>query len=91
MPFSEHAFDTRLALVESRAERAAKKAENLDVGVGLQAVSIARHEERLDGHDDAINRLADTINKGVWALVGFSFTIAASAVGLAITLGGSGP
>lgn len=78
-----------LQSVEGRVERQRAWLERLGDGATAQAVTIARHEERLDGHDDAINRLADTVNKGVWALVGFSFTIAASAVGLAITLGGA--
>lgn len=78
----------QLRALEGRQERQHTWLERIGEGATAQAVTIARHEERLDGHDDAINRLADTVNKGVWALVGFSFTIAASAVGLAITLGG---
>lgn len=86
MPESANA--AQIIQLEKRIERQHSWVDELDKGVVAQAVTAARHEERLDGHDDAINRLADTVNKGVWALVGFSFTIAASAVGLALTLGG---
>lgn len=78
----------RVDAIAGELDHRRKWLERLDQGVGTQAITVARHEERLDGHDEAINRLADTVNKGVWALIGFSFTIAASAVGLAITLGG---
>jgi hypothetical protein len=83
------AIPHRVGALERRQDSHREWLQKLDEGTTIQAVTAARHEERLDGHDDAINRLADTVNKGVWALVGFSFTIAASAVGLAITLGGT--
>ncbi len=89
MPDSPASLAIRVGLAEQRQERHRAWLGKLDEGTTIQAVTSARHEERLDGHDEAINRLADTVNKGVWALVGFSFTIAASAVGLAITLGGT--
>lgn len=78
-----------VAYLEQRQERHHTWLSKLDDGAVVQAVTIARHEERLDGHDEALRRLADSINKGVWALIGFSFTVAASAVGLAITIGGT--
>ena len=83
------ALPWRVKSVEDRVERNHNWIDRVDQGVTTHAVTLAAHEERLDGHDDAINRLADTVNKGVWALVAFSFTVAASAVGLAISLGGS--
>jgi len=88
MPDSPEALPYRLNAVEARQERHRGWLDKLDQSTTIQAVTTARHEERLDGHDEAINRLADTVNKGVWALVGFSFTIAASSVLLAFTLGG---
>jgi uncharacterized coiled-coil protein SlyX len=88
MPESAAAFPYRIKNLEDRQTRQQEWVSRVDQGVTQHAVTIAAHEERLDGHDEAINRLADTVNKGVWALVAFSFTVAASAVGLAISLGG---
>ena len=56
--------------------------------IGSQAVTIARHDERIEGVEKAVVALSDTVSKGIWALIAFAFTIAASAVGLAITLAG---
>lgn len=85
----DSAFPHQIVMLERRQERQHDWLSKIDDGAVVQAVTIARHEERLDGHDEALHRLADSINKGVWALIGFSFTVAASAVGLAITIGGA--
>jgi uncharacterized coiled-coil protein SlyX len=85
------ALKIRADHLESRQSHHATRLETHDESLGQQAVTIAKHDERLDGLDEAVGRLADTVNKGVWALIGFSFTIAASAVGLALTLSNTAP
>jgi hypothetical protein len=78
----------RVGQLEVSRDRQRNWIQRVDEGHGDQAVTIARHEERLDALETAVEKLAGSVTKGVWALVGFSFTVAASAVGLAITLGG---
>lgn len=61
-----------------------------DEAIGQQAVTLARHDEKINALDAAVITLSDTVSKGIWALVAFAFTIAAAAVGLAITIASSG-
>ena len=56
--------------------------------LGNQAVTLARHDEQIASVEKAVVALSETVSKGIWALIAFAFTIAASAVGLAITLAG---
>jgi hypothetical protein len=78
----------RVATLEKQRQTDREWLGRLDEGHMTHAVTTARHEERLGALEDAVEKLAGTVNKGVWALVGFAFTIAASAVGLAISVSG---
>jgi hypothetical protein len=82
------ALPWRVKEVEQRQGRQNEWLTRLDSGHGDQAITLSVHEERIENLEGSLQRLTDTVNKGVWALVGFSFTIAASAVGLAIAIGG---
>lgn len=85
------ALKIRMDHVEGRQSAHAEHLRRADEAIGQQAVTTAKHDERLDDVEQAITRLADTVNKGIWALVTFSLTIAGSAVGLAITLSNHAP
>jgi len=60
----------------------------LDEGHVQQAITLTAHEQRITNLEKNIERVLDTLNKGVWALVGFAFTVAASAMGIAISMAG---
>lgn len=49
-------------------------------------VEIARHDERITALEADVNTLASSVNKVVWTLVGFAFTVAASSLGIALTV-----
>lgn len=91
MPDSPSGLAVRVGTIEARQERQEIHLDRLDDGVGRQAVTAAKHEEQLEDHEDAIKTLAETVNKGIWALVGFAFVVAGSAVGLAITITSHAP
>ena len=46
----------------------------------------ARPDGRVAVTGASVDRLAETVSKGIWALVLFAFTVAGSAVTLAITV-----
>lgn len=46
-------------------------------------IELAVHEQRLNAHDKSLETLVGLVNKVIWALVGFSLTIAGSAVAVA--------
>jgi hypothetical protein len=85
------ALKIRADHLEGRQSQHADHLRKHDEAIGIQAVTTAKHDERLDGVEEAVTKLAETVNKGIWALVGFSLTIAGSAVGLAITISNNGP
>lgn len=69
-----------------------------DEALAQHAITLAKQDERLGGHDVAIGILTtqvtalvtatsttnSTLNKVMWTLIGFAFTVAAAAVGVVI-------
>ena len=73
--------------------------ETQDEAITQLALTTARHDERLTGHDIALAILTEqtsalvkvtatvnaTLTKVMWTLIAFAFTIAASSVALVLT------
>lgn len=53
-----------------------------------QIVEIAALKQRDTDQDEEINRLRDALRANTMVLIGFAFTVAGSAIGLAFALGG---
>ncbi len=70
-----------------------------DEALSQLAITTARHDERISGHDVALAILTEqtsalvkvtatvnaTLTKVMWTLIAFAFTIAASSLGLVMT------
>lgn len=67
-------------------DRLQGKVDKLDVGHGQQAITLAEHEVKITDVQASVGKLADTVNKAIWVLVGFAFTVAGSALLLAFTV-----
>lgn len=69
-----------------RLGRVEERQNSLDDAAGSQGVTLAVHEEKIDELKGHVTQLATTVNKAVWALVGFALTIASSAAIVALTV-----
>lgn len=56
-----------------------------DRAIVAQGLTLATHSEILKAHSEAIGGLSANMNKVMWSLVGFAFTVAGSAVVTAVT------
>jgi septal ring factor EnvC (AmiA/AmiB activator) len=87
-------------LAANRAQRVDQLADDLSAvqaGLGKVAETQAEQRTELAGHDDDIARLtkelervSEQLRTNTMVLVGFAFTVAGSAIGLALALGGHG-
>lgn len=89
IPFRVYGLETQVKTLDEGHTQNRENLARHGEAIGAQAVTIAKHDERLSGVEKAVVNLSDTVSKGIWALIAFSFTIAASAVGLAVTLAGA--
>lgn len=94
-PFRIYALETRADTVDAAIDRERKRGDRLDASIGTQAITLAEHDAKLsdlkETTDERIvalvtttDKLATSLNRVMWALVGFSVTVASSSVALLI-------
>ena len=92
LPFRVYGLEGQVSTLDEAVERNRTSLLLHDAAIGRQAITLAEHEQKLMTADErievvaaSVTKLASTVDKGIWALLSFAFTVAAAAVTVAIS------
>ncbi len=86
LPFRVYGLEGMVKTLDEASVRQREAAARLHEAVGGQGIALAKHEVEITDTKADVAGLANTVNKMVFILIGFAFTTAASAAGVAATI-----